>query len=108
MSDKPKPNSRWFQIHLSTAVLLMFLGGGLIWLNARRYETRFDGYPINAYGWPTTMYLNSDSYETARGWPVVQFRPLNALCDVLVSIVILFLAKTTMEIIIRRRERGKP
>src|SRR4051812_47117597 len=24
---------RWFQIHLSTAIVLMFVGGGLSWLN---------------------------------------------------------------------------
>src|SRR5438105_4088179 len=31
MTDSPK--RRWFQIHLSTAIVLMFVAGGLLWMN---------------------------------------------------------------------------
>ena len=32
----PVPNQRqWLQVHLSTAVVLMFAAGGLIWANVR-------------------------------------------------------------------------
>lgn len=36
MSDKP--THRWFQFHLSTAIVLMFVAGGLLWLNFRNYR----------------------------------------------------------------------
>ena len=33
MTDKPR--RPWFQIHLSTAIVLMFVAGGLVWANIR-------------------------------------------------------------------------
>ncbi|MCY3017909.1 MAG: hypothetical protein NTW87_02605 [Planctomycetota bacterium] len=35
MDEKPKKRP-WFQFHLSTAVVLMFVVGGLVWLNTRK------------------------------------------------------------------------
>src|SRR5947208_189659 len=50
MSDKRRV---WFQIHLSTAIVLMFVGGGLLWLNV---QGKF------AIGWPLQFYLSHSSY----------------------------------------------
>jgi hypothetical protein len=37
MSEMPR---RWFQIHLSTAIILMFAAGGLLWANAKQHRGR--------------------------------------------------------------------
>src|SRR5262245_3611696 len=38
---------RWFQFHLSTAIILMFVAGGLMWANFRTAETgKLIGFPI--------------------------------------------------------------
>ncbi|HLX60086.1 MAG TPA: hypothetical protein VKX17_02270 [Planctomycetota bacterium] len=42
------PRRGRFQIHLSTAIVLMFVAGGLMWANL--VEGRVDGRA--AYGWP--------------------------------------------------------
>jgi len=44
---------RFFQIHLSTAIVLMFAGGGLIWANVNRHSIyQSDSVVIHAEGWP--------------------------------------------------------
>jgi len=49
---------RWFQIHLSTAVVLMFVAGGLLWANMMprwRYMDQGFSEPYffnDGYGWP--------------------------------------------------------
>jgi len=32
------PRHNWLQVHLSTAVILMFVAGGLMWLNTQKRE----------------------------------------------------------------------
>jgi hypothetical protein len=49
---------RWFQIHLSTAVVLMFVAGAMIWVNLAWTEAaiagldhhRLIGFPFSFYG----------------------------------------------------------
>jgi hypothetical protein len=47
---------RWFQMNLSTAILLMIAAGGLLWSNV--HLSHFD---IQEYGWPMTMHATSQS-----------------------------------------------
>ena len=69
MSDKPR--RAWFQLHLSTAILLMFVAGGLVWanigtLNAETIDFDIHGgdpldwIPIKktmrSFGWPLLFY----------------------------------------------------
>ena len=60
MSEQPK--RRWFQFHLSTAIVLMFVAGGLLWLNMR----------------PPTQWLEKDGLNQqlvccrGSGWPVAK------------------------------------
>lgn len=56
-----KPARRWrFQIHLSTAIVMMFAAGGIIWANTRDLDDvqsgMLDGYGITEQhcGWPFT------------------------------------------------------
>jgi hypothetical protein len=71
MSDAPKKRP-WFQFHLSTAVVMVFVAAGLLWLNTTSRCP--DKKTYAAYGWPLGAYdryglLNMDGrYEKAEGW----------------------------------------
>jgi hypothetical protein len=54
MSDVPRKRP-WLQFHLSTAVVLMFVAAGLLWLNIMGYRSR-DEYIIE-HGWPVVFYI---------------------------------------------------
>lgn len=79
----PKSESRkrpWFQLHLSTAVVLMFVAGALIWANTRQRSIRdfdlvdFADAILNCDA-PLEMFANpakapNNSYiEPEYGWP---------------------------------------
>lgn len=77
---------RWFQVHLSTAVVLMFVAGGVIWANVRG-RTVFEaddtgeryakmafvnyGWPIEAIGRNYDAEYFFDSNETLQQHPRV-------------------------------------
>src|SRR6185436_7080909 len=53
---------RWFQLHLSTCILLMMVAGGLLYTNM--HASNFAGVPgelglmgARVYGWPAPVYL---------------------------------------------------
>lgn len=53
---KPRP---WFQIHLSTAVVLMIVSGGLLWANLRRQPVPIfqDVSYFYEQGWPCVVHI---------------------------------------------------
>jgi hypothetical protein len=82
------PNRRWFQIHLSTAILLMFVAGGIIGQNVRQLEivehlpSKSDPWRCHrtGQGWPWKWYLSSsDDYEGLYDgiWRQLPHRPLD-------------------------------
>ena len=60
MSELP-PRKR-FQIHLSTAIVLMFVAGGLIWANTE-WQFEFD------------QHSGIDGPQPGLGWPCIAFIP---------------------------------
>jgi len=58
----------WFQVHLSTCVVLMFVAGGLMWANVHRPPQPFP--PIDESAHEMACY-NAEvyCYQDARGWP---------------------------------------
>jgi hypothetical protein len=78
-----KPRRPWFQIHLSTAIVMMFVAGGLIWTNIyvrhSKWKNSF-GIDIDAYdrGWPYTFHpayrseFTRPFYEPAPGTGIVE------------------------------------
>jgi hypothetical protein len=69
MSDKPR--RPWFQIHLSTAIVLMFGAGALLWLNMRtRYESPDRAVKNELY---RLLWASHEerlaSVSDFRGWP---------------------------------------
>lgn len=107
MSDKPK--RAWFQIHLSTAIVLMFVAGGLMWANSTvamrfRYE-RVYGFPFPAiYSHPMEIGDSIDSLH-------VQPAGIDWFClagNIFVGLYLLRLTAFLSEYIIRRRAARKP
>jgi hypothetical protein len=56
---------KWFQIHLSTAIVLMVLAGGMVWLNVSwQQSVLFDSHGGHqyAYGWPVHCFVVKHQY----------------------------------------------
>jgi len=115
------PTRRFWQIHLSTAVMLMFVAGGLLWLN---FNARFLG---NTVIQPSDSRLLTPIEVPAMSQVYVQGFPWNAtgycdireqrirtwsnedlLFDIMVSASILAAIWLFSELIIRYREARKP
>jgi len=121
MSDKPR---RWFQIHLSTAIALMFVAGGLMWLNFGWLRTDFgsaEAYSRFTHGWPVEGVRQGDRYYIfvrdtrvlGAGITVYNHFELGVIADwilpdVLPALGILFAAGCLLETRIRRREACRP
>ena len=108
----PPPRKR-FQFHLSTAIVMMFVAGGLIWANVHVMAYSFEGYP--RYGWPYRAIFNN-SVLVPEGTHLFHVRcsddlyfigvarlSANALTAVALLIVVYFLC----EWLIRRRAARK-
>jgi hypothetical protein len=117
---------RWFQIHLSTAVLLMFVAAGLLSASLRPVfkEKRFlrtcrYGWPLEAHQTPNPnrlirapqlVTLDSEEATISVGQildiePPWNYRALTI--DVLVAIGVLITFAALSEWRIRRHERGR-
>ena len=119
MTDKKR---RWFQIHLSTAVVLMFVAGGLMWANvAEKIECKTghswmpdEGitsqmnpiqYDEHKWGWPSIICLRrSGAFVSA----LRHYGTRPVIIDVLVAFAILAAVAFVCEWLIRRREARKP
>lgn len=100
MSEKKR---RWFQIHLSTAVVLMFVAGAILWANVASHEF---------------VYLNNKSKAweaiAVHGWPIYADRPAEHpvysilwAANVIVGFFVLTMTWVFCESLIRRREARK-
>ena len=124
-----KPKRAWLQIHLSTAIVLMFISGGLIWANCQvavdkeficrlpAIHTFVDGNgevrtrmgPINDapfkvynnYGWPKTM-ITTDDIDKTPYWKVA-----NTLINTVCGLLCLLFSAAFCEWLIHRREARK-
>ena len=111
MSDAPKKRPL-FQIHLSTAIVLMFVAGGLVWVNCYQHSTYYVPYGGGdggyVYGWPFT-YMDVFGYEdsvsramVAEGW-TIDWRGL--LANVGFVLLILVLVAVSSEWLLGRNQR---
>ncbi len=128
MDTSPKERRFWF-LHLSTAVLLMFVIGTLLFVNICQRQTeresilksfRTEGLEASEeliqlamssrnYGWPKTFYSTTyplrDLFQegTVRLTPTV-LTSFNLIYDVVIAVVIVVAVLSTNEFLIRRRE----
>jgi len=124
-----------FQIHLSTAVVMMFVAGGIIWANIRPTKSRyavqsiqtgkiwfneFDSSDVRgdvrnvfpAYGWPFTAVQSlafdegiSQNYDYSAQSYYTNYT--KAALDLALSFMILFVVWFLCEWLIRRRAARK-
>jgi hypothetical protein len=106
---------KWFQIHLSTAIIMMLASSVLLWVNLLPREQFLDFIPIPpkqgmtfsitseriSYGWPQRCF----DYYT----PEYQFWSSRNLCiDCGTAIGVVLVVAFCCENVIRRREVRKP
>jgi hypothetical protein len=121
MSKHPKKRA-WVQFHLSTAVVLMFVAGGLLWLNMPETATpekvtaattaartssesvAFEGW---GQGWPLRWQSTEHFlFDSARGEAMRSLRAYWKLAvDIGAAMTILSLVAVVLEWRIRRKER---
>jgi hypothetical protein len=99
---------RRFQIHLSTAVMLMITAGGLIWGNTRAEKLPspsmmgLPGYSYCGYGWPIPAIVVNETLGSID----LNYGIVIAL-DTAAALTILFAVWFVCERLIRRREARK-
>ncbi|HLX59649.1 MAG TPA: hypothetical protein VKX17_00065 [Planctomycetota bacterium] len=119
----PEPPRRWrFQIHLSTAIVLMFVAGGLIWANVTVTESNY-----TSEGFKEGRWNKAEVYDRMYGWPdqfwqetlergangeyvpvvPVRYRRRIIVRNALVALAILFVVWFLCEWLIRRRAARK-
>ena len=110
MDEKPKKRP-WFQFHLSTAVVLMFVASGLLWLNLRdpvlTSKNAYGGFFMWDRGWPLAYgRVRSDDYFVTEYLDALFFPGLFA--DSIVGLGVLLAVAVACEWPIRRREAKAP
>lgn len=115
------PRRKCFQIHLSTAIVMMFVAGVLIWANVRN-EFIIEVEPrtsqiirIRGFGWPWNAMLSSDEpywkgKREDRVWVLSENRLIIKkffTADIAVAFAILFGVAFCSEYLIRRRAARK-
>ncbi|MCY3018878.1 MAG: hypothetical protein NTW87_07610 [Planctomycetota bacterium] len=114
MSDAPKKRP-WLQFHLSTAVVLMFVAAGLLWLNMRdRHSLFLETVWATQYGWPFVAAEKPRYQYVIPGSPTIITGPaanrihvsiVGVVADCIVALVVLFVVGVLCERLIRRKER---
>ena len=133
MSEAEKPKRRFWQIHLSTALLLMIILSTMIWANMRsRVEStkNFTDMPyiIMRYGFPFTNYEReadslAERYESATAYLLTNWSPTDPNDNVVpwrretfrfaiaanfcFLLIVLGISWYCLEFLIRRREGRK-
>ncbi|MCY3019181.1 MAG: hypothetical protein NTW87_09165 [Planctomycetota bacterium] len=106
MTEIPRTRP-WLQFHLSTAVVLMFVAAGLLWLNMHDTERQL----WIEHGWPCVAVRRAEvafvegPFGVRLDRPHTTIKPWGMAVDGLVAVATLFLVAFLCESRIRRRER---
>ena len=93
-------NRHWLQIHLSTAIVLMFVAGGLVYVNMQgREPADLYGLDVVTFGWPVDM-VNALSGFSFRQWS-----HSGVVCNVAAACALLSATALSCEWLLRRRGR---
>ena len=111
----PPPRKR-FQIHLSTAIVMMFVAGGLVWANVWRrlvildFDFSVPSAGESLYGWPSdAVWMDSTlngSYPLGTSY-LWRWFYIGAIIDICVLLSTLFATWFLYEWLIRHRAAGK-
>lgn len=130
MTDSPPRKRAWFQLHLSTCIVLMLAAGALVWANITHVSYEYDGlsktHGMRLKGWPLGMLVDQEVRFTsndgnrpidnrvmkplgppeAGSLPDGSFLVRPALLNLFVAIALLLCAAFACEWLIRRRGRA--
>jgi len=106
-------NRSWFRIHLSTALALTLVTGGLLWLNTAVDNRSLDPYesvssdgfgelPPLVQGWPFHCRIWRVGFFSF-AYYYYEWRILALLANILVAVALLALVAFVLEIFLRRR-----
>ena len=102
---------RWFQFHLSTAVVLMFVAGGIMWANMHVRMTgemwKGEWIPYPGFGWPAVSVRQITSGDRPIGVETDDLLSRYAFIDLAVALAILFTVWFLCEWLIRLRAAKK-
>src|SRR5436190_7171665 len=104
--SEPLPRKR-FQIHLSTAIVLMLVAGGILWANLRARDALYISGVWHIYGWPLDAAATADLDPAFRNMGVGSgFSYARVALDFCIALVILLAIWLLSEWLIHRSERG--
>jgi hypothetical protein len=106
-----KPKRRFWQIHLSTAILLVFVAASLSYVNTTPHRKKIQmgpeySFELDQQGWPFEIYDWEFSFGTASAIhriPIIR----KMIFNVLITGLILLPTASLAEWLIRRREGRK-
>jgi hypothetical protein len=105
-TGQPARKRRWFQFHLSTAIVLMFVASALLWLNLRQsigYEDR--SYVVRLRGWPVA-FIYEHYWKPFPEWVAEPtWVPWGLTLDLGVGVGVLFLMFVLVEKVLLRGNR---
>ena len=114
MSNKPR--RPWFQLHLSTAIVLMFVAGGFLWLSLsghtsnqwQMFEQEGGGMHVAAHGFPFDAYSEAVAETSAQ--PILSvWNPIYVVLDTIFALIVVVVIGVIVEYCLRRqREARKP
>ena len=114
---EPPPLKRRFQIHLSTAIVLMFVAGGLIWANVTPNKNYGLGCSEGIYhksvwyGWPFSCIFDIKLSNSLFDWVGKHYRWIidwnKSVLNLLIALLLVFLVYFLCEWLIRRRAARK-
>ena len=119
VAEKLRPKRRWFQFHLSTAIVLMFMASWLVWLHIGEFLVPHQGKSKRSseltifYGWPAdAIAYTVVNKRTASGWlevsRTVTFAPLKLAINIVLGLLLLSAVAYSIECLFRRRSARKP
>ena len=115
MNDDAPRKRPWFQIHLSTAVVLMVVAGVLVWANVRKPVVLIRNSRIielDRMGWPWNAessiggYLDQTPDQAIRNARLRYFGTSEFYLNLITALAILTAVAVGCEYLIRRREKA--
>lgn len=91
---------RWFQFHLSTAIVVMFVAGGLLWANTA--EKRY-GEGWTERGWPLSFQFSHPVRGNFRRVMLGPFEPIRLLLNIVIAISVCGVVAFGMESYLRQQ-----
>ncbi len=119
MNDTPPPKRRFWQIHLSTVMVLTVVAGLLLYLNLRPASDKYERH-YSVYGWPNSVVAYNNlshvwyfvkgtpqrTYDTDWStWGEAEGVSIRAAANTIAALAILLLTAMASEYLIRRRSK---